>query len=85
MTFGRDINASTDFDRTLYQLDLPDTKAQTLEQAFTLFADYAGGLLLRPESIAAGAEDGLREITQPVGGQIRVYGCDWGRSPPLLR
>ncbi len=51
MSFGGDTNASTNFDRTIYQLELPDTGTETLKQAFTLFADYAGGLLLEADSI----------------------------------
>ncbi len=46
MSFGGDTNASTGFDRTIYILELPDTKAETFDKAFTLFSDYAGGLLL---------------------------------------
>ncbi|HET7536688.1 MAG TPA: insulinase family protein [Candidatus Didemnitutus sp.] len=46
MSFGGDTNAFTSFDRTVYMLELPDTHAETLGKAFTLFGDYAGGLLL---------------------------------------
>jgi zinc protease len=46
LSFGGDTNASTGFDRTTYLLELPDTKNETFEKAFTLFSDYAGGLLL---------------------------------------
>jgi len=51
MSFGGDTNASTGFDRTVFLLELPDTKPETFEKAFTLFADYAGGLLLLPTMI----------------------------------
>lgn len=51
MSFGGDTNASTGFDRTLYLLDLPDTKAATMAEGLKVFADYAGGLLLQPEEI----------------------------------
>lgn len=51
MSFGGDTNAFTSFDRTEYQLELPDVKPDTIAKAFTLFADYGGGLLLKPESI----------------------------------
>ena len=47
MNFGGDTNASTSFDRTIYMLELPDTKETTLAEGFRVFADYAGGLLLR--------------------------------------
>lgn len=51
MSFGGDTNAFTSFDRTVYMLELPDTKPETLDKAFTLFADYAGGLLLLEDEI----------------------------------
>ena len=51
MSFGGDTNASTGFDRTIYVLELPDTKTETFGKAFTLFADYGGGLLLTPAAI----------------------------------
>ncbi|MDI1334855.1 MAG: insulinase family protein [Lacunisphaera sp.] len=46
LDFGGDTNASTNFDRTIYQLELPDTKSQTLREGLTFFADVAGGLRL---------------------------------------
>jgi len=49
MNFGGDTNASTGFDRTLYLLELPDTKAPTLAEGLRVLSDYAGGLLLAPE------------------------------------
>src|SRR3954462_14102194 len=51
MNFGGDTNASTGFNRTLYMLDLPDTKEATLAEGLRVFADYAGGLLLNQEEI----------------------------------
>jgi zinc protease len=51
MDFGGDTNASTGFDRTIYQLELPDTKPETLRESLTWFADVAGGLLLDPAEI----------------------------------
>jgi zinc protease len=51
MDFGGDTNASTGFDRTIYQLELPDTKPDTLRESLTFFADVAGGLLLNQDEI----------------------------------
>jgi len=51
MSFGGDTNASTGFDRTLYLLELPDTKEATLAEGLQVFADYAGSLLLGPKQI----------------------------------
>jgi zinc protease len=51
MNFGGDTNASTGFERTLYLLELPDTKDATLAEGLRVFSDYAGGLLLPPAEI----------------------------------
>ncbi|MBI2814624.1 MAG: insulinase family protein [Opitutae bacterium] len=51
MNFGGDTNASTGFDRTVYQLELPDARPETLRESLTFFADVAGGLLLEPGQI----------------------------------
>jgi len=46
MGFGADTNASTSFDHTLYQLELPDTAPATLTEGLQILSDYCGGLLL---------------------------------------
>ena len=51
MDFGGDTNAYTSFDRTVYMLDLPDTKPETLAEGLRVLADYAGHLLLLPDEI----------------------------------
>src|SRR6267142_230242 len=51
MNFGGDTNANTGFERTVYQLELPDTKPATLAEGLQVFSDYAGGLLLQPAEI----------------------------------
>ena len=51
MSFGGDTNASTGFDRTTYMLELPDTRPERFKDAFTYFADVAGGLLLLADEI----------------------------------
>jgi zinc protease len=51
MNFGGDTNASTWYTRTLYLLELPDTKPATLTEGLKVFRDYADGLLLKPEEI----------------------------------
>src|SRR4051812_34098777 len=51
MNFGGDTNASTSYDRTLYLLELPDTRDATLTEGLRVLTDYAGGLLLMTEEI----------------------------------
>ncbi len=51
MNFGGDTNASTWYERTLYLLELPDTKESTMGEGLKVFGDYAGGLLIGAEEI----------------------------------
>jgi zinc protease len=51
MNVGGDTNANTVQERTLYLLELPDTKEATLGEGLQVLADYAGGLLLAPPQI----------------------------------
>ena len=52
MSFGGDTNAYTSFERTVYMIELPDTRPATVAEGLGVFADMAGGLLLRPDMIA---------------------------------
>ena len=51
MGFGADTNASTSFDHTLYQLELPNTAAATVTEGLQILADYGGGLLLEQKMV----------------------------------
>jgi len=51
MNFGGDTNAYTSYDHTAYQIELPNTKPDTVAQGLQVFADFAGGLLLTPAMI----------------------------------
>ena len=51
MGFGADTNASTSFDHTLYQLELPDTAPNTLSEGLQILSDYCGGLLLEQKMV----------------------------------
>ena len=51
MSFGGDTNAYTSFDRTAYEIELPDTKPATVTEGLQVFSDFAGGLLLQPDMI----------------------------------
>ncbi|GGP24294.1 M16 family metallopeptidase [Silvimonas amylolytica] len=51
MGMGSDANANTGQDRTVYQLELPDTKPHTLQEGLQVFADFSGGLLLQQDQI----------------------------------
>jgi zinc protease len=51
MGFGADTNASTSFDHTLYQLELPDTAPATVAEGLQILEDYSGGLLLEQKMV----------------------------------
>jgi len=51
MSFGGDTNASTGFDRTLYLLELPETRPEVLAEGLRVLSDYASGLLLQDAEI----------------------------------
>jgi zinc protease len=51
MGFGADTNASTSFDHTLYQLELPDTAPATVSEGLQILEDYSGGLLLEQKMV----------------------------------
>jgi len=52
MSFVQDVNASTTFEHTVYQLELPDTTPTMLAIGIDIFQDYAAYLELSPEKIA---------------------------------
>ena len=52
LAFGPDTNASTTFDRTIYQLNLPRNDAGLLETALMLMRETASNLTLAPEAVA---------------------------------
>lgn len=53
IAFGAHVNAYTSFDETVYMLDLPDVKKDTLDLAFGIMRDFGDGALLSQEEIDA--------------------------------
>lgn len=51
LAFGPDTNASTTFDRTIYQLNLPRNDAGLLDTALMLMRETASNLTLDPEAV----------------------------------
>jgi zinc protease len=51
LKFGPDTNASTDFDETIYMLDLPQTDAATVDTALFLLREVAGEASFTPSAI----------------------------------
>lgn len=53
IAFGAHVNAYTSFDETVYMLDLPDLKPDTMKLTFGVLRDFADGALLSDEEIDA--------------------------------
>lgn len=53
IAFGAHVNAYTSFDETVYMLDLPDLKTDTLDLTFGIMRDFGDGALLSKEEIDA--------------------------------
>ena len=51
LSFGADTNASTGFEATVYQLDLPKTDEKTVDTAMMLMREVAGNLLFDPGAV----------------------------------
>ncbi len=51
LAFGADTNAYTSFEETVYKLDMPDVKPETVATGLQVLADYAGTVLLVPEQV----------------------------------
>ncbi len=82
MRFGADTNASTNFDHTVYLLELPDTKPETLAEGCRIFADYAGGLLLLPDQIDSERGVILSEKRDRDSVDFRTYVADLNFEMP---
>ena len=67
---GTEPNASTSFDWTVYDLELPQNNAEFIRDGLQLFRDYASGILLQEEEI-----DKERGV---ILAEKRQTGDDWG-------
>ena len=53
MALGADANAWTAFGHTLYKLELPDSRPETLREGLGVFRDFADGLLFDASQVEA--------------------------------
>ncbi|MCW5805486.1 MAG: insulinase family protein [Deltaproteobacteria bacterium] len=51
MRFGADLNAYTNFDETVYQLEVPTDKEEFVPKGFEILRDWAGGLTFAPDEV----------------------------------
>jgi predicted Zn-dependent peptidase len=49
--FGKDLNAHTSFNETVYKLQLPCSDEQLVDSTLTILADWASGLTIAPEEV----------------------------------
>ena len=49
--FGKDLNAHTSFNETVYKLQLPTTDPLLVDTTLTILSDWAGGLTIAPEEV----------------------------------
>jgi zinc protease len=82
LNFGRDQNAFTSLDQTVYQLALPDTKPETLDKGLSFMADVATGLLLSPTEIDSERQIILEELRARTGVQQRIQDYIYERLAP---
>jgi zinc protease len=76
LAFGAHTNAHTSFDETVYKLDLPDTKPETVALALDALADQAGAMLLLPTEVDRERGVILAEMRDRDGADQRI----WKRS-----
>src|SRR6187397_2568268 len=51
--FGADLNASTSFDETVYQLQVPTDNPELIERTLSVLRDWADGISFEPQEIEA--------------------------------
>lgn len=75
--FGPDTNASTSFDSTVYQLDLPDNQPATLTKALDILHDYAAGVHFDPQKLDNERQVVLAEKRQMDSSDYRSFVAYW--------
>jgi zinc protease len=82
LSFGRDQNAFTSLDQTVYQLALPDTKPETIDKAMLFLSDVASRLSLPAREIDNERQIVLEEKRARTGVQQRVGDYIYERLAP---
>jgi zinc protease len=82
LSFGRDQNAFTSLDQTVYQLALPDTKPETLDKGLLFLADVAGRLTLPAKEVDNERQIVLEEKRARTGVQQRISDYIYERLAP---
>jgi zinc protease len=69
---GPHVNASTGFDQTIYQLDLPTEKPEVINRGLLALSDFAGGLTLDPGQIEKERGIVIEEWRRGLGAGSRI-------------
>jgi len=72
MKFGVDINAFTDFENTVYQLNLPNNNPKTMELALDVVADWAGRVTFYEDDLESERGVVIEEWRSRLGPQLRL-------------
>ena len=71
LAFGAHTNAHTSYDETVYKLDLPDAKPETLAIGLQVMADFAGGMLIQDGEVTSEKGVILAEMRDRAGPDYR--------------
>jgi zinc protease len=73
LAFGADTNASTNYDETVYKLDLPHTDDDTVDTSLHILREVAGELTIAPDAVDRERGVVLSEERTRDGPSYRVY------------
>ena len=73
MRFGAHLNASTSFDETIYQLQVPTDSAGVLTRALDILEDWAQGIAFEPEEIDRERGVVVEEWRLGLGAESRMF------------
>jgi zinc protease len=82
LSFGRDQNAFTGVEQTVYQLALPDVRPETIDKGLLFLSDVAFRLSLQPAEIEAERQIILEEMRARAGATQRVRDYVFERLAP---
>ncbi len=73
LAFGAHTNAHTSYEETVYKLELPDAKPETIATGLGVLADWGGGMLLEPAEIDKERGIILAELRDRDGASLRQW------------
>lgn len=73
MRFGPDLNAYTSFDQTVYQLEIPTDRPDTLDRGLAILRDWAGDVSFDPKEVEAERGVVREEWRLGRGAQQRIF------------